>query len=137
MQRIARLQVTNHERRSTLVPSYTTGTNYLEDDNVDPLPERKEEMTEKLSYAQGFATMLDRYKHSTFVKQEQDTITVKLPPKVMIEDSEALLNQPGATYPLPPFYKRRFKGMDPVIPESEKFKVHAERIGDYTISACA
>jgi hypothetical protein len=27
--------------------------------------------------------------------------------------------------------------MDPVIPESEKFKVHAERIGDYTISYCA
>jgi hypothetical protein len=27
--------------------------------------------------------------------------------------------------------------MDPVIPENEKFKVHAERIGDYTISFCA
>ena len=60
---------------------------------------------------------------------------VRLPPQVMIEDSEELLNQPGATYPLPPFYKRLFNGMDPVIPESEKFKVHAERIGDYTISA--
>src|SRR4029079_6687456 len=82
-------------------------------------------------------TVPDRFKHITFVKQEQDTITVKLPPKVMIEDSEAALNQPGATYPLPPFYKRLFNGMDPVIPEREKFKVHAERIGDYTISACA
>ena len=71
------------------------------------------------------------------MKQEQDTIAVRLPPKVMIEDSEALLNQPGATYPLPPFYKRLFNGMDPVIPESEKFRVHAERIGDYTISVCA
>jgi hypothetical protein len=27
--------------------------------------------------------------------------------------------------------------MDPVIPEADKFKVHAERIGDYTISFCA
>ena len=36
-----------------------------------------------------------------------------------------------------PFYKRLFNGMDPVIPEAEKFKVHAERIGDYTISLCA
>ena len=54
-----------------------------------------------------------------------------------IEDSEALLNQPGSTYPLPPFYKRLFNGMDPVIPEDDKFKVHAERIGDYTISFCA
>ena len=33
----------------------------------------------------------------------------------MIEDSEALLNQPGSTYPLPPFYKRLFNGIDPVI----------------------
>jgi len=55
----------------------------------------------------------------------------------MIEDSEALLNQPGSTYPLPPFYKRLFNGIDPVIPEDEKFKVHAERIGDYTLSLCA
>ena len=45
--------------------------------------------------------------------------------------------EPGATYPLPPFYKRLFNGMDPVIPEDEKFRVHAERIGDYTISNCA
>ena len=28
-------------------------------------------------------------------------------------------------------------GIDPVIPEDEKFRVHAERIGDYTISNCA
>jgi hypothetical protein len=62
---------------------------------------------------------------------------VRLPPKVMIADSEALLNEPGATYPLPPFYKRLFNGIDPVIPEDEKFRVHAERIGDYTISNCA
>ena len=96
-----------------------------------------DEFKEQLAKAQVFATVPDRFKHITFVKQEQDTIMVKLPPKVMIEDSEEMLNQPGATYPLPPFYKRLFNGMDPVIPESEKFRVHAERIGDYTISACA
>jgi hypothetical protein len=56
---------------------------------------------------------------------------------MMIADSEELLNKPGATYPLPPFYKRLFNGIDPVIPEDERFRVHAERIGDYTISACA
>ena len=27
--------------------------------------------------------------------------------------------------------------VNPVIPEADKFKVHAERIGDYTISFCA
>jgi hypothetical protein len=27
--------------------------------------------------------------------------------------------------------------MDPVIPDADKFRVHAERIGDYTISFCS
>ena len=33
MQRIERLQVTNHERWGKLVKTWATGTNYLEDDN--------------------------------------------------------------------------------------------------------
>jgi hypothetical protein len=101
------------------------------------VPETVDEFKEQLAKAQVFATVPERFKHIKFVAQEQDTITVKLPPKVMIEDSEALLNQAGSTYPLPPFYKRLFNGIDPVIPEEDKFKVHAERIGDYTLSLCA
>ena len=96
-----------------------------------------DEFKEQLAKAQVFMTVPDRFKHIKFVAQEQDTIAVRLPPTVMIEDSEEMLNQAGSTYPLPPFYKRLFNGMDPVIPEADKFKVHAERIGDYTISLCA
>jgi len=135
--RIERLQVSNHERWGKLVKTWATGTNYLEDDNTYPIPETVDEFKEQLAKAQVFATVPVRFKHIKFVSQEQDTITVKLPPKVMIEDSEALLNQAGSTYPLPPFYKRLFNGIDPVIPEQDKFKVHAERIGDYTLSLCA
>ena len=39
MQHIERLQVTNHERWGKLVKTWATGTNYLEDDNVYPLPD--------------------------------------------------------------------------------------------------
>ena len=78
MQRIERLQVTNHERWGKLVKTWATGTNYLEDDNVYPLPETMDEFKEQLAKAQVFATVPDRFKHITFVKQEQDTITVKL-----------------------------------------------------------
>ena len=135
--RIERMQVTNHERWGNLVKTWATGktiskmtipircpTRWMSSRNNSPRP--------KCSL-----TVPDRFKHIKFVAQEQDTITVKLPPKVTIEDSEALLNQPGSTYPLPPFYKRLFNGIDPVIPEDDKFKVHAERIGDYTLSLCA
>ncbi len=123
MSRIERLQVTNHERWGKLVKTWATGNNYLDDD--------------KRAKAQVFATVPDRFTQIKFVSSDQETILVRLPPKVMIADSEALLNEPGATYPLPPFYKRLFNGIDPVIPEEEKFRVHAERIGDYTISVCA
>jgi hypothetical protein len=43
----------------------------------------------------------------------------------------------GRNLSYPPFHKRLFNGIDPVIPESEKFRVHAEGVGDYTISCCA
>ena len=134
---IERLVVTNHERWGNLVKTWSTGKNYLEDDNEYPIPETIDEFKEQLAKAQVFMTVPERFKQIKFVAQEQDTIVVRLPPKVMIADSEERLSQPGATYPIPPFYKRLFNGIDPVIPEDEKFRVHAERIGDYTISACA
>jgi hypothetical protein len=123
--RIERLQITNHERWGKLVKTWSTGKNYLEDDNEYPVPETVEEFKEQLAKAQVFATVPERFK-----------LLLKLPPKVMIEDSEARLSEVGSTYQIPPFYKRLFNGADPVIPEADKFKVHAERIGDYTISLC-
>jgi hypothetical protein len=135
--RIERLQITNHERWGKLVKTWSTGKNYLEDDNEYPVPTTVEEFKEQLAKAQVFATVPERFKHIQFVTSDQETLLLKLPPKVMIEDSEAMLSEAGSTYPIPPFYKRLFNGLDPVIPESDKFKVHAERIGDYTISLCA
>ena len=119
---LERMQVTNHERWGKLVKTWSTGKNYLEDDNEYPLPTRRsDEFKEQLAKAQVFTTVPDRYKQShSSSKQQQDTITVRCRPTVMIEDSEEQLNQPGATYPLPPFYKRLFNGMDPVIPESRE-----------------
>jgi hypothetical protein len=134
---IERLQVTNHERWGRLVKTWATGTNYLDDDHEYPLPTSMEEFKEQLAKAQVFATVPERFKQIQFVTSDQETLLLKLPPKVMIEDSEAMLSELGSSYPIPPFYKRLFNGLDPVIPESEKFKVHAERIGDYTMSLCA
>jgi hypothetical protein len=134
---LERMVVTNHERWGNLVKTWSTGHNYLEDDNEYPLPETVDEFKEQLAKAQVFMTVPERFKQIQFVPQPSDTIVVRLPPKAMIADSEERLNSPGATYPLPPFYKRLFNGIDPVIPEDERLRVHAERIGDYTISACA
>ena len=48
MQRIERLQVTNHERWGKLVKTWSTGTNYLEDENTYPVPETVEEFKDHL-----------------------------------------------------------------------------------------
>ena len=135
---LERMQVTNHERWGNLVKTWSTGKNYLDDDNEYPIPTTVDEFKEQLAKAQVFMTVPDRFTQSaSSSSRSMDTIVVRLPPAVAIADSEEKLSKPGATYPLPPFYKRLFNGMDPVIPEAEKFKVHAERIGDYTISFCA
>ena len=134
--RIERLQITNHERWGKLVKTWSTGKNYLDDDNEYPVPATVEEFKEQLAKAQVFATVPERFKNIQFVTSDQETLLLKLPPKVMIEDSEAILRESGTTYPIPPFYKRLFNGADPVVTEADKFKVHAERIGDYTMSLC-
>lgn len=86
MQRIERLQVTNHERWGKLVKTWATGQNYLDDDNTYPLPETMDEFKEQLAKAQVFATVPERFKQIQFVSSDQETILVRLPPKVMIED---------------------------------------------------
>jgi hypothetical protein len=133
---LERMVVTNHERWGNLVKTWATGHNYLEDDNEYPLPETMDEFKEQLAKAQVFMTVPEHFKQIKFVAQELDTIVLRLPPKVAIADFAEQLSQPGATYPIPPFYKRLFNGIDPVIPEDEKSRVQAERIGDYTISFC-
>jgi hypothetical protein len=133
---IDRLRVTNHEAWGRLVKTWATGKNYVGDDNEYPVPKTMDEFKEQLARAQVFANIPEWAKTIRFVSPETDEIVVRLPPKFMIEDSEAVLSQPGGSYPIPDFYKRIFKGMDPVVPESDRMKLHAERIGDYTISLC-
>src|SRR5258708_13034868 len=103
MSRIERLQVTNHERWGLLVKTWATGNNYLEDENEYPLPETMDEFKEQLAKAQVFATVPERFTQIKFVSSDQETILVRLPPKVIIPDSEALPNNPAPPTPLPPF----------------------------------
>src|SRR6201987_5145252 len=117
--RIERLQITNHERWGKLVKTWSTGKNYLEDDNEYPVPETVEEFKEQLAKAQVFATVPARFKHIQFVTSDQEPLLLKLPPKVMIEDSEGRLSGVGSTYQTPPFYQRLFNGADPVTPEAD------------------
>ena len=134
---IDRVQIANNERWGKLVKTWATGRNYLEDGNSYPKPANLEEFKEQLARAQVGATIPAHIKSFAFAEAELDTLLVRLPRKEMIEDSEARLTEPGATYPLAPFYKRVFGGKDPDIAKSDILKFHAERMGEYTINNCA
>ncbi len=78
---IERMTVTNHERWGNLVKTWSTGKNYLEDDNEYPIPQTVDEFKEQLAKAQVFMTVPERFKQIKFVAQDMDTIVVRLPPK--------------------------------------------------------
>ena len=85
---LERMQVTNHERWGNLVKTWSTGKNYLDDDNEYPIPTTVDEFKEQLAKAQVFMTVPDRFTKVNFVAQEMDTIVVRLPPAFAIADSE-------------------------------------------------
>ena len=77
---LERMQVTNHERWGNLVKTWSTGKNYLDDDNEYPIPTTIEEFKEQLAKAQVFMTVPERYTKVQFVEQHMDTVVVRLPP---------------------------------------------------------
>ena len=79
---LERMQVTNHERWGNLVKTWSTGKNYLDDDNEYPIPTTVEEFKEQLAKAQVFMSVPDRFTKVQFVEQHMDTIVVRLPPAV-------------------------------------------------------
>lgn len=130
-----RVQITNFERWGKLIKTWATGQDYLQDGHEYPVPGTLKELKEQCSRAQVGATIPDRITGLQVVQMNTETLLIRLPPKEGIKDSEARLAA-GATYMLPPFYKRVFEGQDPTIPDADRLKFHAERIGDYTIGNC-
>ena len=71
---LERMQVTNHERWGNLVKTWSTGKNYLEDENDLSDPDTVDEFKEQLAKAQVFAPVPERFKHrSKFVEPRSRT----------------------------------------------------------------
>ena len=60
-------------------------------------------------------------------------LDMRIPPKAMVEASEALLA--AEDYPIPAYYFELFPGATPHVPD--KLRLQRLRIADYTISNCA
>ena len=70
------------------------------------------------------------------IQYSPQTVVIKLPPKAMVEETEAKLNEPNAKYPMPKFYEDFFGIPLPPLLHDQLFQLHAARIGDYSIRNC-
>jgi hypothetical protein len=152
-----------HEKWGKLVKTWSTGKNYVRHVITDAAPfpttveanpefPKPETFSKFVAQAQaaGVELYFDDGVHDRdvtgnepigfkIIEVASDTHFVKLPPKDKIEESEARLQHEDALYRLPLFYER-IHGRKPLAEQtttmSQKAKLHAERVGEYTINTC-
>lgn len=133
------LEIGNDVLWGKLVKSWATGRNY-----VDPSPEASpipipRTLDELLRTAAGIGlsiTFPDGMVGLAVIQYSPQTVVIKLPPKAMVEQTEAKLNEPNARYPMPKFYEDFFGIPLPPLLQGQLFQLHAARIGDYSIRNC-
>ncbi|WP_315838350.1 hypothetical protein [Bradyrhizobium prioriisuperbiae] len=145
-----------------LVKSWATGMNYVDHEmtEADPVPSTQEippkwprptsfvefwEQCRKarvgLIYDDGLNTPVPRDAGLglAVTQGDGDVFVLRLPPRDILVTHEARILA-GALYRLPTFYQRIFGApIDPAQQDTKvkKMTLHAERIGDYTLSTCA
>lgn len=128
---LERLKIADMEKWGNLVKSWATG--------AKPKPATLQEFKDQCAAAGVGATVPSYVTEFELVQTPAlNKLLLRLPPKELVEDSEKLLKD--APYALPDFYDDLF-GADngPThMPNDEagKLRVHAQRIGDYTMSNC-
>jgi hypothetical protein len=150
---IKRLGISNLEIWGNLVKSWATGVNKVEKKNspgykIDKYtkPRNKKEFEDQCALA-GVGVVIPSYVEEVDVVQAtMKTLLIRIPPKELVEDSEQTLSAPGATYAIPDFYNELYPKLpgETVPPkptnlpqdEDGKLRLHALRIGDYTMANC-
>ncbi len=77
------------------------------------------------------------YTHVIVLQGDEKVMVVRLPPKGTLQASEDdLIN--GKPYPFQGYYSSYFNNVQPQLPtaQADIMKLHAYRIGDYTLSNC-
>jgi hypothetical protein len=149
------LNIANAENWGKLVKSWATGNNYFDPGQPAPtLPHDIDELMQQCRTYECGAELADWVKGLAVVQYSAETLALRLPPKSMIERSEAALRQangggqagqgpqPGlpeleqGAYPLPEFYTDflRIRPDQRTLADLEAF--HHARIGEYTVNSC-
>jgi hypothetical protein len=131
-----KLEISDDILWGKLVKSWATGKNHISPDR--PAPEIPRTIKDLLAQAADIGLTIsfpDGMVGLAVIEYSSETAVIKLPPKSMIEETEAELAA-GSRYPMPRFYDD-FYGM-PLPPNQLKkvLDLHAARIGDYSIRNC-
>jgi hypothetical protein len=120
-----------------LVKSWATGRNYVVPDGAPfPIPRTLDELLAIAKSIDLAITFPDGMVGLAVIQYSPQTAVIKLPPKAMVEDTEARLREPNAVYPMPKFYDAFFGVPLPRLSVDKLFDLHAARIGDYSIRNC-
>ncbi|QOZ29173.1 hypothetical protein CI1B_16810 [Bradyrhizobium ivorense] len=131
------LKISDDVRWGKLVKSWATGRNYFDAAGQPiPIPRTLDELVRTASGVGVDIVFPDGMVGLAVIQYSPQTAVVKLPPKAMVEETEAQLRQPGAVYPMPPFYEQFFESPLPAMSTEDLFNLHAARIGDYSIRNC-
>ncbi|HEY7551121.1 MAG TPA: hypothetical protein VH913_16600 [Hyphomicrobiaceae bacterium] len=133
------ITTTDHERWGKLVKTWATGRSFFLDDPVPitidqlPIPRTLQEFKDQCRLVRAGVTVPDGVVGLTVIQHSADTLFIRLPPKSLVLKKHEEFGSSTGRYPFPDFYER-FIG-EPLEPV-DRLKVHASRIGDYTISVC-
>ncbi len=132
-----KLEISDDILWGKLVKSWATGNNYITPGRPAPkVPRTMEELLAQTADIGLTISFPDGMVGLAVIEYSSDTAVIKLPPKSMVEETEAELKA-GAKYPMPRFYDD-FYGTTLPPPNSQKdlLDLHAARIGDYSVRNC-
>lgn len=139
---VDRFIATPDDKWGLLTKSWATGVNLVEP-GEDPL-ERPETITalKKQCAALGITLQVPNRVTEEEIDwhvSKVDALSIRLPPKEIVDEFEVELRKNGTTYFLPAFYGHAFASTLKLDKNNgdQKAKFQAMRIGDYSVTMCA
>ena len=132
------IQISDDVLWGKLVKSWATGENYVNPGQpAFPLPRNLAELHKQTTDIGLTIKLPPSNTGLAFVQYSPEVATIKLPPKAMIEATEAEIKQPTGAYDIPQFYDDFYEKTLVISDADERMKFHAARIGDYSIRNCS
>ena len=132
----SRIEISDDILWGQLLLSWATGKSHLAPGHASPaLPRTMKDLQKQASEIGLAITFPDGMVGVQFVQFSSETIVIKLPPKEMVEATEAELVA-GLQYPMPQFYDDFYDTRLPKMTTEAALDLHAARIGDYAVRNC-